>query len=683
MNLCDDIATIPGIGPKRAALLANLGVNTLGDMLAHYPRAYEDRRAMTPISGCEPGDRVSIEAEVVSARNVRLRGRMSMAVVKLRDATGEMSATFFGRGFLAQSTFIKGARGFFTGVVETYNGLALKNPDYEMVDEDGRDATLHAGRIVPIYPLCDGLSQRLLRRMIAMALDAVDLNAVQDALTPALRTAHGLPEAREALRAVHFPDSLEQAEEARTRFAFEELLLLQLGVLRERVARLLDEQGVTHTINGPILRGLGAALPFALTGAQERAISAILHDMAAPRPMCRLLQGDVGCGKTIVALHAIAAAVDGGYQAAIMAPTEILAEQHFRQFRALLQPLGVQVELLTSAMRGAKHIRKRLENGFAQVAVGTHALVQEATTFEKLGLVVVDEQHRFGVRQRAVLADKGRYPDVLQMTATPIPRTLAIAIHGGMDISIIDELPPGRLPVKTRQVPAGKTEAMYAYVMEQVLAGAQAYVICPLIEESEKRPLTSLLQRFDELSHGPLAGARTGVLHGRLDASEKDTLMDAFKQGVIQVLFSTTVVEVGVDVPAATIMVIEDAGQFGLTQLHQLRGRVGRGQAQSYCFLAGGATTTEGKQRLEALCSYSSGFDLAEEDLKLRGPGEFFGARQAGITDLRAADLLRDARLLEKARSAAESMLEADPRLDAPEHAALRQTLERRATLRA
>lgn len=681
MELHDDIAALPGIGPKRAALLGNLGIGRLGDLLTHYPRAYEDRRTFSRIADCKTGDRVSIEAEVVSSRNVRMRGRMSMAVLKLRDESGEMSATFFGRGFLAQSTFAKGSHGYFTGVVETYKGPALKNPDYEMIDEDGGDAPLHTGRIVPIYRLSEGLGQRFLRRTVAAVLDDAHIAQLPEILPPALRARHAMPEARAAVRAVHFPPDLEAAEAARTRFAFEELLLLQLGVLRERVTRLHEEQGIAHSINGPVLRGLGAALPFSLTGAQERAISGILRDMAAPRPMCRLLQGDVGCGKTIVALHAIAAAVDGGYQAAIMAPTEILAEQHFRQFRALLQPLGVQVELLSSAMRGAKHIRQRLASGFAQVAVGTHALVQEATAFAKLGLIVVDEQHRFGVRQRGVLAEKGQFPDVLQMTATPIPRTLAISLYGGMDLSIIDELPPGRLPVKTRQVPSGKTEAMYQYVLEQVQAGAQAYVICPLIEESEKRPLTSLLQHFDTLSNGPLAGARTGVIHGRLDAGEKDALMNAFKQGVIQVLFSTTVVEVGVDVPSATIMVIEDAGQFGLTQLHQLRGRVGRGMTQSYCFLAGGATTPEGKQRLEALCTYSSGFDLAEEDLKLRGPGEFFGARQAGLSDLRAADLIRDVRLLEAARSEAEALLEADPYLKSAENSLLRAALARREPL--
>lgn len=669
-----EIGALPGIGPKRAALLAKLGITRVSDLLLHLPRAYEDRRAFTPIAECAAGDTVTLEAEVVSARNVRLRGRMTLAVVKLRDATGEISATFFGRGFLAQTAFRPGVRGVFTGPVETYKGLALKNPEYEILEDDG-DARLHTGRIVPLYPLTEGVSQRMLRRIVLDVLDAIDPAQFEDPLPHALRARHALPTLTESLREAHFPESLESADTARRRFAYEELLHLQLVVLRERAARLHDEQGVQHIINGPILRGLGKALPFALTAAQEKCISALLRDMASPRPMSRLLQGDVGCGKTIVALHAVAAALDGGFQAAVMAPTEILAEQHFRQFRHYLQPLGIQVELLTGSMRGAKHIRQRLESGFAQVAVGTHALMQEATTFAKLGLVVVDEQHRFGVLQRAALAAKGVYPDVLHMTATPIPRTLAISLYGGMDISVIDELPPGRLPIKTRQIPAAKTGDMYDYIREQVTAGAQAYVICPLIEESDTRELTSLLRHFEELSCGPLEGVRTAVLHGRLDASEKDDLMDAFKAGAVQVLFSTTVIEVGVDVPTATIMVIEDAAQFGLTQLHQLRGRVGRGNAQSYCFLAGTPKTREGRDRLDALCKFASGFDIAEEDLKMRGPGEFFGQRQSGLTDLRAADLLRDVRLLELAREDAEALLEADPRLENPELASLRERL--------
>ena len=583
-----------------------------------------------------------------------------------------MSATFFGRGFLAQSTFIKGARGIFTGTVETYKGPALKNPEYEILDADD-DSTLNTGRIVPVYRLTDGITQRFLRRLVMELLEILPKGQPTEILPAPLRKRHRFARHDTALRAVHYPDTPEAAEAARKRFAYEELLLMQLGVLGERAARLHEEQGIAHTINGPVLLGLGRALPFTLTKAQERCISAILRDMASPRPMGRLLQGDVGCGKTIVALHAIAAALNGGHQAAIMAPTEILAEQHFQQFRRLLQPLGVQVELLTSSMRGAKHIRKRLDSGFAQVAVGTHALVQEATTFQRLGLVVVDEQHRFGVLQRARLGAKGIFPDVLQMTATPIPRTLAISLYGGMDICTIDELPPGRLPIKTRKVSAEKAGDMYDYIVEQITEGAQAYVICPLIEASDKRQLTSVLSHFESLSAGPFASVQTAVLHGRLDAREKDDLMDGFKRGEIKVLFSTTVVEVGVDVPSATIMVIEDAAQFGLTQLHQLRGRVGRGNKQSYCFLAGDIKTQDGKQRLDALCRYTSGFDIAEEDLKLRGPGEFFGARQAGLSDLRAADLLRDVRLLEKAREDAEALLTHDPGLASAENAPLKE----------
>jgi ATP-dependent DNA helicase RecG len=672
-GLEDTVLDLPAIGPTRAQQLAQLGIRRVRDLLFHFPRDYQDRSRLTPIAEAVQGEEVTLEGEVVSARNIRLRGRMSMAVVKLRDGTGEITATFFGRGFMANTTFRPGARGIFTGQVSEYKGPALKNPEYEMLAADGEEDTLNTGRITPVYRLTEKVSQRMLRRWIWNALES-HADDLEETLPVTLRKEYGFPDIRGAIRAAHFPESLEAARTARERFAYEELLGLQIGILRERALRLHTEEGNRHLVNGPFLTALRAALPFELTGAQQRAVTDLLEDMASPRPMVRLLQGDVGCGKTIVALHAIAAAADGGFQTAMMAPTEILAEQHAIQLRALLEPLGISVELLTGSLRASASIRSRIAAGEAMVVAGTQTLIQEKTIFDNLGLVVIDEQHRFGVTQRQRLSEKGVFPDILHMSATPIPRTLAITVYGGMDISVIDELPPGRRPVKTRKITPAKIPGMYEFIRKQAAKGFQTYIICPLVDESELRDdLTPVIRHFEALSAGPLSGLRCELLHGRLDAREKEDALTRFRAGKIDVLFSTTVIEVGIDVPAATTMVIEDAGQFGLTQLHQLRGRVGRGAEQAWCFLAGKARTEDGKRRLKILCENTSGFDIAEEDLKLRGPGEFYGARQAGLSDLRVADLIRDVRLLDQARRDARAVVDEDPRLEKPEHQPLRR----------
>jgi len=663
VNLDVPVETLSGVGPKRAALLANLGIATVRDLLFHFPRAYDDRRAIRPIASLGEGDTVTVQAEVVASRLHRLRGRMTMAEVVLRDNTGELRATWFGRGFLAK-TFVPGARGFFTGAVGKYKGLALRNPEYEMLSGDDDD-TIHTGRIVPIYRLTEGITQRLLRQWLWTLLQHVA--TFPDALPGALRAKYHYPPAQDAIRAVHFPAEQAEAAAARTRFAYEELLGIQLGVLRARAAAHAQENGLRHNVSGGMLTALRAGLPYALTLAQQRVIDDILDDMASPRPMLRLLQGDVGSGKTVVALHAVAAAADGGYQTALMAPTEVLAEQHFLTVREALEPLGLDVELLTGSRRGAAEARRRIARGDAHVVVGTHALIQEKVAFHSLGLAIIDEQHRFGVYQRARLVEKGFNPDILHMTATPIPRTLAITVYGGMDISVIDEMPPGRMPVKTRRIPADKLDDMYDYIVAQARRGFQTYYICPLVEESDKRELTAVTSHFEALSAGPFSGIRTGVIHGRLAPDEKDSLMRRFKSGQLDVLFSTTVIEVGVDVATATTIVIEDAPQFGLTQLHQLRGRVGRGAEQSWCFLLGEPKTDEGRQRLDVMCATTSGFEIAEQDLQLRGPGEFHGIRQAGLSDLRVADLVRDSRLLDQARRDAAAILQADPLLATPE----------------
>ena len=671
------VQTLPGIGAKRAAALAALGVYTVGDLLFHWPREYRDRSVIQSIADASLDAVVTIEGEITGARSLRLRGGKTMALLTVSDASGSIKASFFGRGFLAHTTLKKGTRCLFTGKVSEYKGLTLQNPEYEPASPETSEDTLHTGRIVPIYPLTDGVSQRQLRRWI---YDALGLLAEQmpETLSAPLLQQHGFPGRVTAMKHAHFPPDMAACETARKRFAYEELLAMQCCILMRRASLVDNAIGIRHNVNGPLLQQLSQSLPFALTPGQQRAVDDIVRDMAAPRPMFRLLQGDVGCGKTLVALHAVAAAVDSGCQVAFMAPTEILAEQHYATLRALLAPFDVRTALLTGTTPVARQIRKAIAQGETQVVVGTHALFQEKTVFQRLGLAIIDEQHRFGVGQREALGRKGALPDMLHTTATPIPRTLAITLYGGMDISVIPDMPPGRKPVRTAFTPDNKKDELYRYIRAQAEAGYQTYIVCPLVEESEHfAQLTPLIDHYLALTEGPLTGLRAALLHGRLDPREKEDIMTRFKAQQIDVLFATTVIEVGVDSPTATTIVIEDAGRFGLTQLHQLRGRVGRGDVQSWCFLVGKPTTPEGKERIDILRHCDNGFDIAEADMKLRGPGDYCGARQSGLPDLRVADLLQDTRLLDAARRDAIQLLKDAPALAAQEHQPLAAAIKR------
>jgi ATP-dependent DNA helicase RecG len=669
LHLSYPVESLGGIGPSRAAQLGNLGIETVDDLLHHFPREYQDRRRVTPIGAVGKGDSVTVQGVVVSSRMVRLRGRMNLAEVMIEDATGSMKAIWFGRGFLAKS-FTEGKSVLLTGDVSTHKGLALRNPDYEWLDSDGDDV-LSTGRIVPVYRLTEKVTQRMMRKWIHEALTAAQ-GVVVESLPEEIRERNGLSAKPFALHSVHFPDTLEQADEARERFAYEELLGIQLGVLTQRAHREQDETGVRHEIDGDGLRTLQASLPFELTDGQQRTVQEILADMACPSPMCRLLQGDVGSGKTAVAMLAAAAALDGGFQVAFMAPTELLAVQHYRTVSAFFVRSGIDVLLATSSTTNSEMLGD-ISTGHARMVVGTHALFQKQVSFRQLGLVIIDEQHRFGVGQREELAGKGIFPDVLQMTATPIPRTLTMTLYGHMDVSIIPEKPANRKPVITRRITPAKIADMYEYVVKQARLGYQTYIVCPLVEESETRKLKNVEDHFDELSQAPLASVRTGMVHGRMPPDEKRDVMASLQRGDLDVLFSTSVIEVGVDVPRATTMIIEDAAQFGLTQLHQLRGRVGRGSEQSHCFLLGKPATPEGKRRLEILCETDDGFELAEEDFRMRGPGEVYGMRQAGASDLRAADLTGDLRLVDLARRDAEALLDGNPMLQGEEYTALRK----------
>ncbi|NTV52381.1 MAG: ATP-dependent DNA helicase RecG [Candidatus Firestonebacteria bacterium] len=653
------------VGPQRAKLLGRLGLETVSDLLRHYPRDWQDRRHFSRVHQLVPGTMATVMGTVKARSTFRLRRGLTMTKIMLDDGTGFLAGTWFNQPYM-RDRFSEGQRVLFYGKAEFYRGWQMANPDFELF-ETAEEDFIHLGRIVPVYPATEGLSQRVLRAVIYEALAHIPAKLPEIFSSEDVR-ALGFAPPGEALRQIHFPESEAARDRARQRLIFEELFLQQLAVVRQKQLYRL-EPGQAFVVAGEKVRNFRQHLPFVLTGAQERAWTQIATDLGQARPMHRLLQGDVGSGKTVVAGMALCAAVDSGCQAALMAPTEVLATQHYFTLQKLLNPLGIVVELFTSGTK-AKERREqaqRLAEGTIQVAVGTHALLEEHVVFARLGMAIIDEQHRFGVEQRARLRAKGAEPHVLVMTATPIPRTLALTVFGDLDVTTVDELPPGRVPVQTQCLSRGASRQAFAAVEQEVAAGRQAYLVFPIIEESEKLNLKSLLKEFEHL-HEVFPHIRLGLLHGRLPREEKDAVMSAFKQGEIQVLAATTVIEVGVDVPNATVMLIENGDRFGLAQLHQLRGRVGRGREASFCFILADPKTEEGKRRMEIIARVGDGFKLAEEDLALRGPGEFFGLRQHGLPDLKLADLIRDADQIEPARALAGRILEKDPELSAPEH---------------
>ncbi|MDR7478092.1 MAG: ATP-dependent DNA helicase RecG, partial [Armatimonadota bacterium] len=555
--------------------------------------------------------------------------------------------------------------------------IEVESPEFERASEE--DGTLHTGRVVPVHPATEQLSPRLVRRAVHAALEAF-AQRVPELLPEDVRARYGLLPVREALWRVHFPDTVEEGDRARRTLAFAEFLELELALLLRRRAVAAATKPHRYREDGGLLEAFLDTLPFQLTGAQRRAIEQIRRELYSPHPMNRLLQGDVGSGKTVVAAAAVVVCAGGGHQAAVMAPTEILAEQHYLTFRRFLEPVGVRVVLLTGGMRRSEReaVLAEVARGEADLVVGTHALLQEDVVFDRLALVVVDEQHKFGVAQRAALRAKGHEPDVLVMTATPIPRTLALTLYGDLDVSVLDELPPGRHPVRTYHRFPDRRDRVYEFVRQQVQAGRQAYVVCPLVEESERVDASAAVELYERMRTQVFPDLRVGLLHGRMPVAEKDAVMEAFRRGEIQVLVATPVIEVGVDVPNATVMVVEDADRFGLAQLHQLRGRVGRSSHRSYCILISALPTDEARRRIDALVDTNDGFRIAQVDLELRGPGEFFGTRQHGLPEFRVADPIGDVALLERAREAAERILEEDPQLERPEHRVLRERLLRR-----
>ncbi len=681
----DPIHILQGIGPKRTQILTSVGVETVEDLLYYIPRRYIDRSKILPISQLPLEEEVTVlgRVERFGLRKSGKRGKARF-VLTLGDETGFLSCVWFSGTRYMQKTFSVGDLVAVSGKVTLYGEKQITHPEFEILSSKGETDLLHTGRVIPLYPSnaelkSAGMDSRGFRRIIKAGLDAV-APAIRDALPETIRRRGDLLPLSEALRAIHFPSSSDEGEAARKRLAFDELFSMQVHLAQQRQRRIADPDGIAFPHVGNSLAKLLHRLPFDLTGAQKRVMREIRADMKCPRQMNRLLQGDVGSGKTLVALMSMLIAVENGHQAALMAPTEILAEQHFLTTHRLLEELGVHGVLLVGGMKKAQRERalKEIADGTTQVAVGTHALIQEDIAFHRLGLVVIDEQHRFGVIQRKMLGEKGRKPDVLVMTATPIPRTLSLTMYGDLDVSILDEMPPGRRPAQTVCRASSRRDGVFRFVRDQVREGRQAYIVYPLVEESEKIDLRAAAESYEELRHGPLTGLRLKLLHGRMRNEEKEDIMRAFQAGEMDVLVSTTVIEVGMDVPNATLMIVEHAERFGLTQLHQLRGRVGRGDHQSYCVLiTDELLSDEARMRLGAMTRTHDGFEIAEIDLELRGAGTFFGTKQSGMPELRIADMVQDAALLQVARREAFALIREDPALGKMGHQRFRMAFSK------
>ena len=658
-TLNTDIRYIKGVGEARAKSLAKLGITDLRSLLSYFPRAYDDRRAYKKIADLIPGENACVCA-VIAGEPRLSRIRKGLDLIKLRavDETGALELTYFNQSYL-KNTFHTGDAYVFFGRAEgTPSRPQMTNPLFER--EGAHQIT---GRIMPIYPLTAGVSQSMLYKAVEQGLAAC-VDELPDILPENVRLVYQLCHTRFAYENIHFPTDDEALSAARRRLAFEELFLLALGLklLRERRTFVAGKQCKKVDLS-PFF----TSLPFSLTGAQRRAIDDVARDLTGERPMNRLVQGDVGSGKTMVAAAAIYMAAKNGLQCALMAPTEILAEQHYRSLAPLLEPLGIPCALLTASTKARERraLNERLRSGELSLVIGTHALLSPDVQYQNLGLVVTDEQHRFGVDQRAALSAKGDAPHLLVMSATPIPRTLALMIYGDLDVSILNELPPGRQKIDTFAVPSSYHARIYAFLRKLVAEGRQAYIVCPMVAENDELPdeRKAVTAYAETLQKEVFPDLRIAPIHGKMKPKEKDAVMRAFAAHEIDVLVSTTVIEVGVDVPNAALMLIENAECFGLSQLHQLRGRVGRGRHKSYCVLVSDNKGEENKQRLKVMSSTSDGFAIAEEDLKLRGPGDFFGSRQHGLPSLRVADLSCDLSLLHETQSAAEQLLAADPAL--------------------
>lgn len=690
-SLDSPITVVKGISTTLSARFGKLGVKTVRDLLYFFPHRHLDYSKLKFISQLNEGEEQTIVANVWQAQETRPGGRRSTEAI-VGDETGNIRVLWFNQPYLAKKLTTNN-RIMLSGRVSLFKGRHMfLSPEWEIME--GQDL-VHTARLVPVYPLTQGLRPRQVRRVMKEFIDRW-ASQVTDFLPTELRKRLGLLELPVAISQAHYPENEDTKDKARVRLAFDELFLLQLGVMSKKRQWQESRPGTPFDVKKSVLKQFLGSLPFKLTSAQDKVLGEIFNDLGQSRPMCRLLQGEVGSGKTVVATAALLVAAANGYQGAFMAPTEILAEQHFATVCQMLSKLGheegegylrsysgflerpLKVALLMGDIKqsGKRKIQKQIQEGDIDIVIGTHAIVQKGVDFNKLGLAVVDEQHRFGVEQRSALREKGFNPHMLVMTATPIPRTLALTLYGDLDLSVINELPPGRQTVKTKWLKPNQRESAYAFVRKQVAEGRQAFILCPLIEESEAIVAQAAVVEYERLSQEVFLDLRVGLLHGRLASLEKDTVMASFRSGNLDILVSTPVIEVGIDIPNATVMLIESADRFGLSQLHQFRGRVGRGREQSYCMLLAENPSEVGRERLDIIENVQDGFKLAEEDLKMRGPGEFFGTRQSGLPDLRMAKI-SDVALLELARSEAIKLFQVDPGLERAEQRLLAQELAR------
>ena len=671
VDLNKDVKYVKGVGPNRIQLLNKLKIYTLKDLITYYPRDYEDRSKPQNICDCEDGTEVLIEAMPISKITEYRKGKMIISRLIVRDQTGTCYITWYNQGYLKNRFIPMKFYRFFGKVSKKGNRLEMNSPVFDEIEQ-----TKNTGKIIPIYPLTYELKQSTLRRIIENGLAEVD-GKLEETLPEYILKENNLLDINTAINRIHFPIDFSDYNKSRDRLVFEELLTTQLALLKLKNNYEREKNGIEFSKEVKMSDVINI-LPFKLTKAQLRVLEEIDNDMESQRPMNRLLQGDVGSGKTVVAMISAYKAVKSGYQAAIMAPTAILASQHLEGFQSILSQFGIRCELLISSVTKKKktEILEKLQNGEIDILIGTHALLEENVVFKNLGLVVTDEQHRFGVKQRATIATKGKNPDTIAMSATPIPRTLALILYGDLDISIIDELPPNRKKIETFAVRKGMTERVNQFIRKQIDDGRQAYIVCPLVEENEELGLKSVIELEEKYKNETFSSYKVAYLHGKMKAKEKDEIMEKFKNGEIQILIATTVIEVGVNVPNASIMVVENAERFGLAQLHQLRGRVGRGEYQSYCILKFDGNSETIRQRMKVMCDTNDGFIISEKDLELRGSGDFFGTEQHGIPEFKIANLFEDMGTLKKVQKIAMQIMADDPLLEKEKNAKLNELIK-------
>ena len=678
MDLKEDVKFIKGVGPNRVKLLNKIGIFTLNDLISYYPRGYEDRSKPKNICECSNGEVALIEGIAVSRLidSIISKGRTIQRLI-VRDETGQATITWFNQPYL-RSKFQTGKRYRFYGKIEfLYGKVSMSSPVFDEIED-----SKNTGKIIPIYPLTFNLTQNTLRKIIENGLEVVD-GELNETLPDYILKEYNLIDINNATKNIHFPQEFEDFKKARRRLVFEELLSTQLALLQLKNNNLTDKKGIVFSKDAKMSDVINT-LPFKLTKAQARVLQEIDENMESEKSMNRLLQGDVGSGKTAVAMITAYKAVKSGYQAAVLAPTAILATQHLINFKKMLDKFDVRCELLISGITKKKKedILSRLKDGKIDILIGTHAMLEENVEFKNLGLVVTDEQHRFGVKQRTKIAEKGQNPDVLVMSATPIPRTLALILYGDLDISIIDELPPNRKTIETFAVTKRMEERINNFIKQQVDEGRQAYIVCPLVEESEEEDtdLKAVVSLYEKCQQETFSNYKVEYIHGKMKPKEKDEIMNRFKNGEIDILISTTVIEVGVDVPNASIMVIEDAQRFGLAQLHQLRGRVGRGEYKSYCVLKYNGNGKNTKERMKVMCETNDGFIISQKDLELRGSGDFFGTMQHGIPDFKIANLFTDMEILKLAQEAAIKIVDKDRKLENEENKLLKELVKNKFT---